>query len=133
MNAKKIIQSLSLAAMVSGVIFGLAPSLWAQQADQDPTPTAPRPLNSTAQQSPANGAPMPASGAATTRPAEVFSGRIVEENGEWVLQDPVTKVIRKLDDPAKAKRYLGKFVKITGKLDTNTNTIQIENVQLAQK
>jgi hypothetical protein len=106
-NAKKTIQSLALAAMVSGVIFGIfgLQSLWAQQADQDPTPTASRPLNSAAQQSPANGAPMPASGAATTRPAEVFSGRIVEENGEWVLQDPVTKVIRKLDDPAKAKRY----------------------------
>ncbi len=73
---------------------------------------------------------MPASGDATTHEAKTFTGRIVKENGDLVLKDPVTKVSYKLDDAAKAKQYMGKQVKVTGKLDMNTNTIQIENIEL---
>ena len=73
---------------------------------------------------------IPASGEATTQEAKAFSGRIVKENGQVVLKDPVTKVIYKLDDPAKAKPYLGKPVKVTGKLDMNSNTIQIESIEV---
>lgn len=75
---------------------------------------------------------MPASGETTTQALKYYSGNIIRENGEIVLQDPVTKVIHKLDDPAKAKGYIGKRVKITGKLDTNTNVIQVEKVEAAE-
>jgi hypothetical protein len=73
---------------------------------------------------------IPASGEATTQEAKSFSGRIVKENGKLVLKDPVTKVIYKLDDPAKAKRYVGKRVKVTGKLEMNSNTIRVESIEV---
>jgi hypothetical protein len=72
---------------------------------------------------------MPASGEATTREAKTFTGRIVKEEGQIVLKDPVTKVSYKLNDPAKAKQYIGKQVKATGKLDLNSNTIQVERME----
>jgi flagellar basal body-associated protein FliL len=77
----------------------------------------------------ANEAQMPASGEATTQDARTFSGNIVKENGNVVLQDPATKVSHKLNDSAKAKQYLGKHVKITGKLDANSNTILMESIE----
>ena len=54
----------------------------------------------------------------------------MKENGELVLKDLVTKVIYKLNDAAKAKQYVGKRVKVTGKLDMNSNTIQIASIEL---
>ena len=72
---------------------------------------------------------MPASGEITTHEAQTFSGNIVKENGDFVLKDPVTKVSYKLSDPAKAKAYLGKQVKVTGKLETNSNTIQVDTIE----
>jgi Protein of unknown function (DUF5818) len=72
---------------------------------------------------------IPASGEATTQEAKSFSGNIVKENGKLVLKDPVTKVIYKLDDPAKARQYVGKRVKVTGKLEMNTNTIRVETIE----
>lgn len=73
---------------------------------------------------------MPASGDATTREAKTLTGHIVKENGDLVLKDPVTQVSYKLNDAAKAKQYIGKQVKVTGKLDMDTNTIQIESIEL---
>ncbi|MGB7598758.1 MAG: DUF5818 domain-containing protein [Candidatus Sulfotelmatobacter sp.] len=73
---------------------------------------------------------IPASGEATTQEAKSFSGRIVKENGKLVLKDPVTKVIYKLDDPAKARQYVGKRVKVTGKLEMNSNTIRVESIEV---
>jgi hypothetical protein len=69
------------------------------------------------------------SGDTTTQEAKTFTGSIAKENGELVLKDSVTKVSYKLDDPAKAKQYVGKHVKVTGKLDMNSNTIQIEGIK----
>jgi hypothetical protein len=80
-------------------------------------------------QSQSNEAQIPASGETTVQPSRTFSGRIITENGELVLQNPVTKVSHKLSDPSKVKKHLGKQVKVTGKLDKNTNTIQIESVE----
>jgi hypothetical protein len=73
---------------------------------------------------------IPASGEATTQEAKSFSGNIVRENGKLVLKDPVTKVIYKLDDPAKARQYVGKRVKVTGKLEMNSNTIRVESIEV---
>ena len=73
---------------------------------------------------------IPASGEVTTQEAKSFSGNIVKENGKLVLKDPVTKVIYKLDDPAKAKQYVGKRVKVTGKLEMNSNTIRVESIEV---
>ena len=72
---------------------------------------------------------MPAAGSdAQTQDAKAFTGRIVKENGKIILKDPVTKNSYQLDDVSKVKSYMGKEVKITGKLDMNSNTIHIETV-----
>jgi hypothetical protein len=127
----RLILSTGLLATASAMV--LAVPAGAQQADEDPAAAAPRKSapSGDSQQHP-NEAHMPASGEATTQDVNYYSGNIIQENGEVVLQDPVTKVIHKLDDPAKAKGYIGKRVKITGKLDTNTNVIRVEKIEAAE-
>jgi hypothetical protein len=46
-----------------------------------------------------------------------------------VLKDPMTKMSYQLDDQEKAARYVGKQVKVTGKLDMSSNTIQVESIE----
>ena len=122
--------SLSLAATVALLTLALEPSMHAQQADQDPAPASPHRADPAIPPQPQqNEAQMPASGDATTREAKTFSGRIVKENGELVLKDPVTKVSYKLSEPGKAKQYVGKQVKVIGKLDMNSNTIQVDGIE----
>ena len=120
----------AMIAFVIALATAGAPSALAQQADQDPAPASPRraaPANG--QQQHANEAQMPASGETTTEEAKTFNGRIVKENGEVILKDPVTKVTYKLDDSTKARQYMGKQVKVTGKLDMNSNTIRVESIE----
>lgn len=127
---KNILVHFSLTVGVMFLTLALAPCLKAQQADQDPAPASPRRADPSAtRQTQPNEAQMPASGDITTRGTATFSGNIVKENGEFVLQDPVTKVSYKLSDPAKAKSYLGKPVKVSGKLDTNSNTVQMDRIE----
>jgi hypothetical protein len=64
-----------------------------------------------------------------TQEALVFTGRVVRMNGQFVLDDPTTKVTYQLNDQAKAKQYLGRQVKVTGKLQMDSNTIQIERIE----
>ena len=121
---KKFLLHFSLATAVCVLTLSLAPSVHAQQADQDQAPTA------TQQPQQNNQAQMPSSGDTTTHEAKAFSGRIVQENGELVLKDPVAKISYKLSDPAKAKQYVGKRVKVTGKLDMDSNTIAVDSIEL---
>lgn len=126
---KRVFEQLSLATAVTLLAMTVGTAAHAQQADQDPSPNAPAKTNPAVPQAQQNEAQMPASGEATTRDAKTFTGRIVKEDGQIVLKDPVTKVTYKLDDSAKAKQYMGKQVKATGKLDMNTNTIELERVE----
>jgi Protein of unknown function (DUF5818) len=128
-SMKRVLQQVSLVAAGTFLAMVLAPCMHAQQADQDPSPPAPEKTNPAVPQVQQNEAHMPASGEATTRDAQTFTGRIVKEEGQIVLKDPVTKVSYKLDDAAKAKQYMGKRVKATGKLDLNTNTIQLDRIE----
>jgi hypothetical protein len=120
-------------ALVLGILcFAVIapPPAYAQQADQDSGSTAPR--KSDAAGVPpqhANEVQMPASGETTTEAAKTFSGVLVKEGGEVVLKDPVTKVVYKLDDVSKAKQFLGKQVKVTGKLQLNSNKILMESIE----
>jgi hypothetical protein len=81
MTMKSAFQKCSLAAAVAIFAMMLAPSVHAQQADQDPSPTAPQKANPATPQAQQNEAQMPASGEATTREAKTFTGRIVKEEG----------------------------------------------------
>jgi len=125
---KKFLLHFSLATAVTLLTIATAPSMYAQQSDQDPAPATPQ-QQAAAQQQQQNEAQMPESGDTTTHAAKAFTGRIAKENGELVLKDSVTKVSYKLDDPAKAKQYVGKQVKVTGKLDMNSNTIQVDDIK----
>jgi len=124
---KRVFQHFSLAMALAA--FAVGPTLHAQQADQDSSPNAPAKTNPAVPQAQQNEAQMPASGEATTREAKTFTGRVVTEDGQFVLKDPVTKVSYKLDDTAKARQYIGKQVKVTGKLDLNTNTIELNRIE----
>jgi lipopolysaccharide export system protein LptA len=64
-----------------------------------------------------------------TQDAKPFSGTIVKEKGKFVLKDAATKMSYQLDDQDKAKQFEGKQVKVTGKLDLDTNLIHVENIQ----
>jgi uncharacterized protein YdeI (BOF family) len=130
---KKVLLHFSLATAVTLLTLALAPPVNAQQADQDAAQTTPHqadPAATPQTQQQQNEAQMPSSGDTTTHDAKVFTGRIVKESGEFVLNDPVTKVSYKLRDPAKAKQYQGKQVKVTGKLDMNSNTIEVDSIEL---
>jgi hypothetical protein len=113
-----------LAAAVTVLAVSLTQSGKAQSSGQDGAATAvPQRQNN-------NEAQMPASGDTTTHEANAFTGRVVRQDGEIVLMDAVTKVTYKFDDPAKAKKYIGQHVKVTGKLDMNSNTILVEGIEI---
>jgi len=59
-----------------------------------------------------------------------FTGRIEQEKGSLLLKDPVTKLNYQLDDQGRAKKFIGKEVKVRGKLDMKSNTIQVSSIQL---
>jgi len=120
-----------LAAAFVLVAFALASSAHAQQADEDPTTATPRQQQpSTAPKLPQQ-QKMPASSAtdAQTQQALAFTGRVTQEQGHLVLRDPVTKMSYQFDDPSKAKPYVGKQVKVIGKLELKSNTIHIDSIE----
>ena len=121
-----------LAAAVTVLAVSLTQSGQAQSSGQE---SAARTAQSAAEQSPpqqqgSNEAQMPASGDVTTHEANAFTGQVVRQDGEIVLMDAVSKVTYKFDDPAKAKKYVGQHVKVTGKLDMNSNTILVESIEI---
>ena len=126
---KNFLMRLILAAAAVLLAMAIGSSVQAQQADQDLAPATPHQPEAASPQQQPNEAQMPASGDTTTREAKTFSGRIVKENGDLVLKDPVTKVSYKLNDPSKAKQYMGKQVKVSGKLEMNSNTILVESIE----
>jgi len=155
---KSFIIRLSLAAAVTLSVIALGSSANAQEPSaQDPAATAPPqqqspPAAQDPQQSPAenpqeptarpqqepnepaanprqNEPQMPAAGPEATQDAKAFTGRIVKENGKIVLKDPVTKTSYQIDDQTKAKQFMGKQVKVTGKLDVNSNTIHVDSIE----
>jgi len=123
-----------LAAAVTVLAVSLTQPGEAQSPSQDSTAkaaqSAPEQSAPAAQQQGNNEAQMPASGDTTTHEANAFTGRIVRQDGEIVLMDAVSKVTYKFDDPAKAKKYVGQHVKVTGKLDMNSNTILVESIEI---
>jgi Protein of unknown function (DUF5818) len=64
-----------------------------------------------------------------TQEAKPFNGTIVKEKGKLVLKDTAANISYKLDDQDKAKQFQGKQVKVTGKLDMNTNLIHVESIE----
>lgn len=124
------------AAVFTVMALALASSAQAQQADEDPVPATPhqKQLPATSKSGQPQQAPAPSSGNAQTdddqtQQALAFTGRVTGEQDHLVLKDPVTKMSYQLDDQSKAKPFVGKEVKIVGKLEMKSNTIHIDSIQ----
>ena len=128
---RRFLVRLLIAVAMTLVAFALASSARAQQADEDPSPTAPRQQPPAPAQRPTqpNNTQAATSSDPRTEDALAFTGRVVKKNGQIVLNDPVTKISYQLDDPLKAKKYTGRRVKVIGKLDLSSNTIHIDSIE----
>ena|ERR1700722_9320625 len=60
---------------------------------------------------------------------ETFFGTILRNGENFVLSDSATKTRYILDDLQKARRFEGMTVRVTGTLDTSTNSIHVETIQ----
>jgi hypothetical protein len=83
------------------------------------------------QQPPAAQQQAPQQNDVQTQEAKPFSGTIMKEKGKLVLKDTAANISYQLDDQEKAKQFVGKQVKVTGKLDMNTNLIHVETIESA--
>ena len=127
---KNFLIRILLAAALTLVTFGLVSSAQAQQADDDPAPARPQQQQPTVPKSPQQQqSSVPTSDDNETQQALAFTGRVAGEQGRLVLNDPVTKMSYQLDDQTKAKRYVGKQVKVIGKLEMKSNTIHIDSIE----
>jgi len=60
--------------------------------------------------------------------AVVVTGTIVRNGGDYVLRDSSGTIFR-LDAPNKAQPFEGKPVKVTGKLEANTNFLHVDAIE----
>ncbi len=126
---KNFLARILLAAAFVLAAFALASSAQAQQADEDPTNATPRQQQSTAAPKSPQEVPAPSSADAQTQEALAFTGRVIREQGRLVLKDPVTKMSYQFDDQSKAQPYIGKQVKVVGKLELKSNIIHIDSIE----
>lgn len=71
----------------------------------------------------------PGHGQADQSPAEAFTGTIVKEGAEYVLKAARNSTYH-LDEQGDLQRFENKNVRVTGNLDTSTNTIHVVKVEL---
>jgi hypothetical protein len=132
---KDILFRLLVAAALTLAAVALSSSAHGQQADEDATPTNLSPQERAQQSLPPSETQTPESRAPSspsdqTQDELAFTGRIEPEKGSLLLKDPVTKLSYKLDDQARAKKFIGKPVKVRGKLEMKSNTIQVSSIEL---
>jgi hypothetical protein len=98
-------------------------SLYAQESKpaQDPQaqPTQSQPADHNTQASPTS-----------AQSAKEFTGTIVKEKGAMMLKDSASNMSYKVDDESKVKDYEGKQVKVTGTLDSSSNVIHVDSIQV---
>jgi lipopolysaccharide export system protein LptA len=121
----KFLVRLSLAAAVTMGVIVLGSSANAQDPQSSQTPAA----TPEQQRQPNETQSNETQSDMKSQDAKSFTGRVAKEKGKLVLKDPVTKMSYQLDDQDKAATYVGKQVKVTGKLDMNNNTIQVESIE----
>jgi uncharacterized protein YdeI (BOF family) len=110
--------TLFMAALMLAAIVGSA----AQNAPQQAPPSQDPP---SAQQQPA----APDEGA--QKQTQTFMGQITQSNGQYILRDSASNVSYQLDDQNEAKKFDGQKVKVTGTLDSASNTIHVEKIEAA--
>ncbi len=61
--------------------------------------------------------------------AKSFTGTVMKKGDDFVLSDAANKISYVLDDAQKASQFEGKKVKVTGTVDTASNTIHVESIE----
>jgi len=88
-------------------------------------------ISAAARQNPAHNQAQPP---ATQADLKTFTGKVVSMNGElFILRDDTNQVWYHLDDQSAARKFAGKNVSITGKLDARTDVIHIEGIEEGAK
>jgi uncharacterized iron-regulated membrane protein len=99
-----------------------------QPATQEPTAQEPAAQQPATQEPTAQSPDSMSQESNQSQPTQMFMGKIAKSKGDLVLKgDAGTSY--KLDNPDQAKQWVGKKVKVTGKLDTATNTIHVANIE----
>jgi uncharacterized protein DUF5818 len=71
---------------------------------------------------------QPNSAEASPDTNRTFMGTIILNRGSYLLRAGDKEY--KLDDPSKAKKYVGKDVKVLGRLDKQNNVLHVENIEI---
>ena len=114
----KVLNCFGIAALALGLAS--IPALAQTQPSQDSSQSQPSQSQPT-QASPSASDSMPQS--------QSFTGTIVKGSDGYMLQDDTSKTSYKLDDAKQAKKFAGKNVKVSGTLDSTSNTIRVTDVQ----
>jgi uncharacterized protein YdeI (BOF family) len=116
-------------AMAWGSPFATASSAHAQDQAQPPQQQQPQPAPDQAQpQAPPDQAQPQQPAQPDQSKSATFTGTIVQSGNQFALRDSSGQVF-KLDDPDRAKPYVGKTVKVTGQLDEQAMVIHVESIQ----
>jgi len=100
-------------------IFGLGLVVRAQQTPST-TPTMPGETGST---------PQPETDTASPhQSARSFEGRITKSGGRLVLEDRAAQTSYRLDEQDKARKYLGKNVKVMATMDARSNLLHVIDI-----
>jgi Protein of unknown function (DUF5818) len=100
-------------------IFALGLVVWAQQTPSA-TPTMPGATGSTSQPE--------ADTASPHQSARSFEGRITKSGGRLVLEDRAAHTSYPLDEQDKARKYLGKNVKVMATMDARSNLLHVIDI-----
>jgi hypothetical protein len=124
-----VMATMALAMALSAVGFA--------QQDQSAQPSAQQPSSDrqntqqpTADQQGSTSSPSQDScSSMQTSQSTALTGTVVKAGGKYVLK--TSDMNYQLDDQQKAKRFVGQQVKVSGSLDTNTNTIHVSDISPA--
>ena len=112
--------SLVLAVLLAAIISQPAVAQSGTASQQDPnSPSA----------SQTNPSSSPSTTVSQTMDSQTFTGKVAKAGGKYVLKDEATRTTYTLDDQDQAKQFEGKSVKVTGKLDTSSNTIRVATIE----
>lgn len=122
---KEILIRLLVAACLTLAAFALSSSARGLQtySPADATHSNPKALQTAALTSSSN--------EDETQEAFAFTGQVAQTKRVLVLMDPITKIAYQLDDQVRARRYIGRQVKVIGRLDLKSNTIRIDTIRAA--
>lgn len=79
-----------------------------------------------------NSQPQPQTNTNNQQSAKMFQGKIARADEQLVFWDPSSQTAYQVDDQTRVAPYEGKDVKVTGTVDTKTNTLHIVDVAPAK-